>query len=219
MNRQYRALLLGMILGDGYINKHGGLHIEHSLKQEEYVIWKNNLISKIFKDQDGRRKLFYRNRLDKRTNNVYSQVSCHKQHKYLKQLRRWVYTPEKTFSRKILDYLTPEAIAIWFMDDGNLRGYISKKTNKIASIQVSLYTHCPFEEAEVVRDYFLEKWGIEFKLYRHKELYYLCADTANGNKFLDLVRPHVIPSMSYKVDLIPTSARPRQFKTSGEDIV
>lgn len=219
MNRKDRALLIAMILGDGYLNKHGGLNIEHSIKQEEYVQWKNDLLSKIFKDKAGRRSLFYRERLDKRTNKVYKQVSCHKQHKYLKLLRRWIYTPEKTYTRKLLDYLTPEALAIWFMDDGNLRGYISKKTKQVASIQVSLYIHCPIDQAKIVQKYFEEKWGVVFKLYRNFDVYYLCANTENGNKFLDIIRPYVIPSMKYKVDLIPTSARPRQFKTTGEDIV
>lgn len=219
MNREKRALLIAMIFGDGYVNPKGWIQMEHSQKQEDYVKWKNELLAYIFKEQKGRCKLYYRERFDTRTNKVYKQVRCYRQHKYLKLLRRWIYTPEKTFTRKLLDYLTPEALAIWYMDDGNLRGSVSKKTGKVSSIQVSLYTHCPLEEAEVVRDYFLERWGVEFKLYRHKNVYYLCANTANGNKFLNIVRDHVIPSMRYKVDLIPTSARPRQFKSSGEDIV
>ena len=213
MNRQKRALLIGIILGDGYLSKHGGLSIEDSLKQEEFVKWKKDLLAKIFNDGTGRTNLFYRDRFDKRTQKTYSSVSCHKQHKYLKLLRRWIYTPEKTYTRQVLNYLSPEAIAIWFMDDGNLRGYISRKTGAIKSIQVSLYTHCPLEQAEVVRDYFEQQWGITFSIYAHKSVFYLCANTANGNKFLDLIRPHVIPSMSYKVDLISTSARPQQFTT------
>jgi hypothetical protein len=219
MNREKRALILGMIFGDAYVNPKGTIQIEHSQKQEDYVLWKNELLDYIFNNQKGRCKPYYRERLDQRTGKVYKQVRCYRQHKYLKQIRRWLYTPEKTFTRRFLDYLTPQAIAIWYMDDGNLRGYTSKKTGKVASIQVSLYTHCPLKEAEVVRDYFKERWNVEFKLYRHKDLYYLCANTENGNRFLDIVREFVIPSMRYKVDLIPTSARPRQFKSSGEDIV
>jgi hypothetical protein len=31
---------IGTLLKDGYLNKYGGLTVEHSLKQEKYVWWK-----------------------------------------------------------------------------------------------------------------------------------------------------------------------------------
>lgn len=209
MTKDDKAILIALAIGDGYIDKNGCIHIEHSQNQEEYVQWKHEFLSRVCKTKRTT-KIYKRQRLDKRTNKVYYQVSCHKQHKYFRVVRKWLYKPEKTYSRYILNKLTPAALAVWFMDDGNLRKNISKKTGKISSIQVSLYTHCSKDQAELVRDYFLEVYGIEFKIYLHnKTQYYLCANTENGNKFLSIIRPYVnIPSMRYKVDLNSTSAQP-----------
>lgn len=206
MNKTDKSILIALALGDGYINPQGGMTIEHSLAQEEYVKWKQAHLLRICGGKYN--KLYYRNRVDKRTNKEYRQVSCHKQHKYLRIIRNWLYRPNKTYSLFILNKLTPEGLAIWYMDDGNLSSYTSKKTGKISSIQVCLYTMGPLDETELVRDWFISKYGIEFKIYKlkHKEMYYLCAGTKDGNKFLDLVRPHMIHSLLYKVNVNSKSA-------------
>lgn len=215
MNKQDKALLIGMVLGDGHLHHSGRLTIEHSLAQEEFVKYKKEILEKICTPYTRWHKntsLHYRERLDERTGKVYKQVSCHKTHKYLKVIHRWIYSPTKTYKRWVLNKLTPQALAIWFADDGNLRKKYSTRTGKLSSIQVSLYTHCSYEQACVVRDYFLEEWGIDFKIYKHKTknkvLHYLCANTKEGIKFISLISPYKIPSMEYKIDLESTSAGP-----------
>jgi hypothetical protein len=37
------ALVFGCLLGDAYLNRYGVITIEHSLKQNEYVVWKFQL--------------------------------------------------------------------------------------------------------------------------------------------------------------------------------
>lgn len=34
------SIILGCILGDGYLNKYGTLTIEHSIEQSDYIYWK-----------------------------------------------------------------------------------------------------------------------------------------------------------------------------------
>jgi len=215
MNKQDKALLIGMSLGDGSLHHTGKITIEHSLQQEEFVKYKKELLERIctpYTKWHKDTKLHYRERLDKRTGKVYKQVSCHKTHKYLKVIHKWLYTPTKTYKRWVLNKLTPHAIAIWFADDGNLRKKYSTRTGKLSSIQVSLYTHCSYEQAEIVQKYFSEEWDVDFKIYTHKTktstLYYLCANTSNGVKFISLISPYKIPSMGYKIDLESTSAGP-----------
>lgn len=215
MNKEDKALLIGMALGDGYIHPTGRITIEHSIAQEGFVQYKKDLLERICSPYTKWHKettLHYRERIDLRTNKVYKQVSCHKTHKYLKIIRGWLYSPTKTYKRWVLNKLTPHAIAIWFADDGNLRKKYSSRTGKLSSIQVSLYTHCSYEQAIIVQDYFKEVWGVEFKIYPHKTktstLYYLCANTSNGVKFISLISPYKIPSMEYKISLESTSAGP-----------
>lgn len=215
MTYEERSVILAMCLGDGYLNKNGGLYLEHSQNQEDYLIWKYNFLNKVFPGKAS--KIYKRERLDKRTNKVYKQVSCAKNRPYFKILRKWLYTPEKTFSRKLLDKLTAQGLAVWFMDDGNLRVNISKLTNKVSSIQLVLSIQTTKEQAEVVQTYFKERWGVEWTIYHQRNKYLLGANTKNGNKFLDIIRPYVIPSMSYKTEVIPKSARLHNIV--DEDIV
>lgn len=215
MTKEEKAALLAMCLGDGRIGKNYVLYMEHSTKQEDYALWKFNLLNKIMPSPRTSSPT-YRSRLDGRTGNTYHSICVHRYNKYFKLLRRWMYRPDKTISRTLLNRMTPLSLAIWYMDDGNLRCRTSKVTGKVSSIQVTLSTHCPLDQAEVVQKYFEEVWGIHWSIYKVKESYLLCANTENGNKFLDLVRPHVIESMSYKVNVSPKSARPLK---EGEDIV
>ena len=53
MDRNKKALLIGLILGDGHLNPNSGiaLEIEHGAKQEFYIDYKTNLISKLLNCQ------------------------------------------------------------------------------------------------------------------------------------------------------------------------
>lgn len=105
MDKRKKSLLIGLILGDGHLNARSGVALEimHGAKQKFYLDYKNKLISEL---------------LNCKMCNVYYRKStdCYKitkGHKYFKILRRWIYKDrEKHFSKRILNYLTPEAIAI-----------------------------------------------------------------------------------------------------------
>ena len=215
MNKDMKSVLIAVCLGDGSLtNQKSVLAVEHSINQLKFLEWKKNLLEVILNKKINTR---FRERFDTRTNNVYKQCSFHVGNKYFRIIRKWLYKPTKTYSRIILDKLTPLGIAIWYMDDGGCKFRISKRTGKVSSIQLSLYTYCTLEEAKTIQKYFKEVWDIYFKIYKHRnDKYLLCANTENGNKFIELVRPHIIPSMFYKIDVNFTSAKPL-FK--GEDIV
>lgn len=218
MNRRDRGALIGMILGDGYIRHQGnkyGLAIEHSNKQRDYLEVKAAIIHSMF--GGNKPKLYYRERYDKRVNKVYKQVSIFKHHKYFKFLRRLIYPNGiKTYTRRVLNYLTEEGLALWYYDDGNLKKRISSVTGKVGSIQVTLATYCSMEEAQILVDYFKDVWDISFSIHQRKKtkLCVICANSKEGNKFLDIIKRFPIRSMSYKTDS-DTSAYPRK----GEDIV
>lgn len=204
MNRKDRGALVGMILGDGYIrhqNKRYSLAIEHSSKQKEYLEVKLATVFSIF----GGKKpaIYYRERYDKRTDKIYKQVSFVKQHKYFNALRRVIYPKDKkTYTRRMLDYLTPEGIAYWYYDDGNLKKNVSRVTGKVTSIQLTISTYCSKEQAQVCVDYFKDVWDIEFRIHQRKKtgMCVICANSKEGNKFLKLIKPYYIHSMRYKID-------------------
>lgn len=126
MDKRKKALLIGLVLGDGHLNANSGvcLEIEHGECQKSYIEYKAKLISELLNCKEP--KLYYR-----KSKNTYK---LSKGHRYFRIIRNWLYKDnKKRFTRKILNYLAPEAIAIWWMDDGSHGVDRNKTTGKIRS--------------------------------------------------------------------------------------
>jgi len=125
-------------------------------------------------------------------------------HPYFKKIREWIYpNGVKTFSERVLKMLTPEGIAIWYMDDGNARVNRNKE-GWISSVATNIATMCSKEEAEIIQKYFMDEYGIRFNLRFNKQCrpgknYLIETNTSGSKEFIGLVQPYIIPSMMYKV--------------------
>src|SRR5437879_6122195 len=55
MDKIQKAVIVGTILGDGFLQKTGKnnarLRLEHSLKQQDYLIWKCQVLSNFFQNK------------------------------------------------------------------------------------------------------------------------------------------------------------------------
>lgn len=201
MNYNDRALLLGMLIGDGCLKvkphkdtKYYEYVISHSTKQKEYLEHK----LKIFHSIVGGKKL----------NISYGKTkwgeSCRfsRCNKYFKLLHRYLYSNnnKKYITRKVLDWLNEQSLAIWYMDDGGLKlSYNNQK--QVSSCQMILSTYCSEEQANIIINWFKEKWGIECRKLLHKKTnsFYLSFNTKEGKKLEELIKPYIISSMEYKL--------------------
>ena len=80
------------------------------------------------------------------------------------------------------------------MDDGCL----VSKSNVVLALGLR-----SIEEQGVIQDWMLDKWDIETHIYTQTNTEYkILSITSKRNlhKFRDLVEPHIIPSMRYKID-------------------
>jgi hypothetical protein len=105
MDKRKKSLLIGLVLGNGHLNANSGvaLEIEHGGCQKFYIEYKTKLISELLNCKEP--KLYYRTSRDT--------YKLSKGHRYFRILRNWIYKDNvKRFSKRILSYLTPEAIAI-----------------------------------------------------------------------------------------------------------
>lgn len=198
MDKKKKSLLIGLILGDGYLNPRSGVALEimHGSKQKFYLEYKNKLLAKLLNCKEC--SFYYRKSTD-----------CYKiskGHRYFRILRKWIYkNGEKRFSKQILNYLTPEAIALWFMDDGTHgKDYYPNDKTKIRSHKFVLYTFTNEEDTNNIIDFFKEKYDIKFypiwrKMKDGSVKAYLQCRTREGRKFSNLIRPHIIPGMEYKI--------------------
>jgi hypothetical protein len=201
MEVEKRGRLVGMILGDGYVNTTNGKHelsVLHSVAQRDYCEHKAGLVKKTLGGAFNVRE--YANGPEGK----YRAVKFVSSHPYWANLKSWVYpNGVKTFTRKVLNMLTPEGIAIWYMDDGHAR-INRNKDGWVTSTATNIATMCSESECMVICDYFREVHQIEWKIRCRKgsppdKAFSIECNTTNSRKFAELVRPYIIPSMLYKL--------------------
>lgn len=181
-------------LRDGTISTYYEYVICHSEKQKEYLDYKRDLFHSIV----GGKKPnvhFEQSKLGR----SYRFSRCHRAFR-LYHKRLYSNNNKKFFTQQVLDWLTPQAVALWYMDDGGVSPTY-RKDGTISSCETRLATYCTKDQADLIVRWFEEKWGIRFKKHLHKktQLWYLGLNTTEGAKFEELVRPYIIPSMFYKL--------------------
>lgn len=201
MKKEKKALLIALVLGDGYIRidkrlknpKTAELSIAHSEHQLDYLTYKRDLCHSLLGGNCPNINTYEY----KAFGGIFPSVRFTKSHKYFKILQRWMY-PDK-YDVKFLKYLTPHALAIWFMDDGSLVPNNRYKDGTVSTCRTQLHVCVSKERAEGVCKYFLDYWGIKWTAYKERgDCYSIRCFHKEGRKFHELIHPYIIPSMSYK---------------------
>lgn len=205
MNRKDRGAVVGMVLGDGYIrtesaaDKRAGrrvapqLVMAHSIDQKRYLQWKVGLLNRIFGGKATVRHHAYQGHARK--------VQASKSSRYFRTLKGIMYRDgEKEITPQVLNMLTVQGIAIWFMDDGSYR-LNRRNDGSVSSVALTLDVQRPKEEAELVAEYFRERHGVLWKLARHKRtgLYSLRTNTQGARDMAALIGDDLVPTMRYKI--------------------
>lgn len=227
MNKNDRSLLLGMLLGDGclktkrHIKQDGteSIYYEyvlcHSIKQKEYLLYKLDIFHRIM---GGKRP-----NISYEKSKLGESVRFSRCHKSFRILHKYLYSnnDKKFFTQRVLDYLTPESIAIWYMDDGGVKASL-RPDGTVSSCQMVLSTYCTEQQADLILNYFQSKWGILGlrKLHKKSNSWYLVFNTKEGKKLEALIEPFIIPAMMYKLPSHRiTRVLDTQTNSVGDDIV
>ena len=201
MNKKNKGILIGMIIGDGHLSQRkdkrwnytsNSIVIQHCLRQKEYLEYKAELLLSIFGGNKPNVRDF--------NNNGYPGCRLTKTHKYFRVLRKLIYPNNiKTISRNVLNYLNPQGIAIWYMDDGCLSA--KKRNGKIHAYELILNTYISYEDNQIIVDYFKEVWNINFTITRDKGKSRIRCGTREARKFIEIVKPYIVPCMEYKINI------------------
>ena len=198
INKESRNLLIGLLLGDGTISNNYVFKLSHSETQRDYLEWKINLLKKYGIRTNGIKEYISNSGYNIGKTVLYTQLAIIP---FIKVLRKIFYKPKKVIgNRKLLNRLSAQEIAIWYMDDGCIN--IRKSNNKVHGFYIRIATCLPKEELQIIIDYFKEVWNISFyKISEGKNTYSLCCGTKEGIKFINIVRPYVlqVPSMIHKI--------------------
>lgn len=216
---ELRSAIIGMVAGDAGIRQQKGcksvsLRICHAEKQKEYLEFKRDILQNLFQNWEIPIKLI--------DNSGYPGVRLGtRTHPRLRTIYKWFYKDgKKRFSRRILNYLTPIGIALWYMDDGSLS--YKRRDGLIHGREVHLNTYCSFEEAEIIQKYFKETWDISWTLVSNKGLYRLRTGAGEAQKLFVIIDSYIVPSMRYKLDLKYKSISPKasdNFQKEVDEIV
>ena len=193
INGKIKQILLGSILGDGsvYTRTKGTAFYQeiHSIKQKEYLIWKNNNCFRIF----GTRIRIYE-QYEKKQKKYYGKIGVFSKTLPILFTYRQIFYKEgvKRVSQDILNNIDELGLAVWYCDDGNF--HIIGKTVRIMTDSFS------YKEQKLIREWFYRRFNLECKMVERKRgSYYIHFNRKASKKFLMLIKNYVPIPMKYKL--------------------
>ena len=199
IGKEKKSLLIAMLLGDGTISSNYVFKLSHSETQREFLEWKVKLLTDYGFKVNGVKEYISKCGYNEGKKVLYSQLSINPT---IKALRRSVYTPKKTFTRKLLNWLDAQGLAIWYMDDGCINVNTSKQRSTIQHT-IKIATCVDESTVNIIINYFLEVWNIRFRKFPEGKNTFSIASSSEEDcsKFISIVKPYIeqVPSLLYKI--------------------
>lgn len=201
LSLRQKQILFGTILGDAYLQatgkKNARLRLEHSDKQKDYIFWKYRELKNLFSAKPKQIERY--NPIFKRK---YIYFRCQSNSTpYLGKLKKMFYGNGKKIIPENIDQLlnSPLTLAIWYMDDGYYYG-----RDKVS------YLYLPeYRARDIVNIQMILKNRFSLvtccHLKKKKKGFCLYFPVKETSKLIEIVEPHIIKSMRYKIPLNPVS--------------
>ena len=188
-----RQIIVGLMLGDGHLesrnNRTYRLKVEHSIGQKEYTDWLYaELRDLVITEPQVKDQIVNGKKYQKYWFNTLSCGSL----RFYGQL--FYQDKKKLIPKQISKFVSPLSLAIWFMDDGSLKS--SQHRARIIN------TQC-FDLAglERLQEMFRKLFNVHTTLRKQPEGYQMYIPSTEIEKFVEIVRPYIIPTMDYKIKL------------------
>jgi len=180
-----KGVIKGMIIGDGYVRKNQ-LTIQHSLAQEEYLIYKAKRLEMLLNKSI--------NVFHKEFNGYFAKVFC-VSHQIIGFVQKQIYKDgKKHITKEILHTIPDEGIAYWYLDDGSL---YTKKNSKGIELVISTYFETENEALDVI-SFFKERYGCIFTVKRNKNRFSIRCGKTSAIILLSKLLPYIPQCMYYK---------------------
>ena len=200
LSKRQKAIIYGLALGDGYLQKTGRFNarvrLEHSEKQREYVWWLRERLATVFASKPTRLS-----RIHPKTGKTYYYLRLQSNSSpWLGKLRVQFYdlSGKKRVPQQISSFLSsPLSLAVWYMDDGY---YYAR--DKSAHFYLPQY---PEADARRLIGALQANFSLAPSLYCRPDRR-SCQLTLTGDnlrRLTKIINPYLIPSMRYKLPLTP----------------
>ena len=186
-------MILGTILGDACLERNGRnvrLRIDHSVRQRAFVEWKFIELGEL----NPSTPRIVRRR-DKRTGQIHENYRFTTQTTAALNEYYGMFHPNgssKCVPRSIIESLTsPLSLAVWYMDDGGRRSDC-----RSGYLNTNAYT---VEEVNTLQTALKETFDISTSVHFAAGKPRIYIPQRSFKAFCDVVRPHVIDEMRYKL--------------------
>ncbi len=215
VTKRQREIIIGTILGDGYLQKTGKrnarLKLEHSERQRDYLWWKYEQLKNLMQDEPKRIERY--NPVWKRTYTYYRcqthsmpLLGYYKRHFYDEQGRKRI--PENI--AQLLK--SPLSLAVWFLDDGH---YYQRDGS--AHIYLPRYSD---EELQMLVTALERNFGLHPKVVWKKGYPCLYFPRDETKRLMLLIKPWVPSCMKHKTPPDPVTtegAMPEGFANHADE--
>lgn len=196
-----KDVIYGSLMGDAkrmHTKWNSSVSFGHSNKQKDYVEWKYLMLKNLVTKRGIKMESQFDERYDKKyfSYGFYTFANSDVE----KIINKFYGENGKQVNIDILNNLSELSIAVWFMDDG----YSDKGKYGVSNLVFCTESFSK-ESCENIIQWFKEKWNISSHL-RERQLkngvgYRVVIKSESVDKLLDLIEPHLIPSMRYKIGL------------------
>jgi hypothetical protein len=200
ITKRQREIIIGTILGDGYLQKTGKknarLKLEHSEKQRDYIFWKYQELKNLMQDKP---KKIVRYNPKWKKEYIYYRCQTHSM-PFLGKLKRYFYDDngKKVIPTNIKNLLKSElSLAVWYMDDG----YYYKR-DEVIYIYLPKYKE---EELERLKLVLKDNFDVEIKVIYKKGYPCIYLNKEETKKFFNMVGKYIVECMRYKTPLDPVT--------------
>lgn len=174
-------ILVGSLLGDGYIHPKGKICFEQADNQYDYLLWKYEEFKNF-----AYPKIAQVTRFDKRSGKHTKSFRFFLKQYFLSWRHAWYSKGTKRIPTNFEKWFTPLSLAVWYMDDG----HFDKK-------QAPLFASENFCYSDLLKiQNILSNWNIKSHIRINNRLRVLQSSTPN---FVRLIEPYIIKSMRYKI--------------------
>jgi hypothetical protein len=192
LSAEQKEILIGILLGDATLQSQNRgrtyrLKVEHSIKQRAYVEYLYHIFKEWVLTPPSLKKVV---KFGGKTYTtlVFSTLSTVSLRFYAHQF----YKDNRKVVPKLIErWLTPKALAYWYMDDGSIK---SKESKGVIFNTQGYWKEDVVKLVKVLR----KRFDLQAKLRRQKEGYQIYISGKSYEMLRKLILPFILPEMRYK---------------------
>lgn len=206
LNAIQKEILVGTLLGDATISKSGSIALnvkfEQKLANKEYV----NHLYEIFEPYVGTpprvRNITGGGAKDRRS--IWFRTYRHIDFKFYYDLfyrktnqKNGADLRKRRVPKLIHRFLTPRALAYWFMDDGSY--YYNKSKNSKNKVYYFNTQSFSYEDIKILKKALKLNFNFDTNIYKDRRYYLLYIQPQSKDDFINVIKPFILETFDYKL--------------------